>query len=113
VIAIDGPLDIVYGIYQGRPGQPAPLLLARTGWRGFLHEYLPTNIAQLVHLWFHDRAVAQHRKVAPPQLASPPVTVDLTQMTADLYIKNLQDGEERGGRAVSGRLAAEPFQHAL
>jgi lysophospholipase L1-like esterase len=99
VIAIDGPLDIVYGIYQGRPGQPAPLLLARTGWRGFLHKYLPTNIAQLVHLWFHDRAVAQHQKVAPPQLASPPVTVNLTQITADLYVKNLKAMAKNAGSA--------------
>jgi len=110
VIAIDGPLDIVYGIYQGRPGQPAPLLLARTGWRGFLHEYLPTNIVQLVHLWFHDRAVAQHRKVAPPQLASPPVTVDLTQMTADLYIKNLQAmAKNAAGARFLAVLPPSPF----
>jgi lysophospholipase L1-like esterase len=90
VIAIDGPLDIVYGIYQGRPGQPAPLLLARTGVRGFLHKVLPTNIAQLVHLWFHDRAVAQHLKTIPPHIARTPVVAELTQKTADLYAENLE-----------------------
>ena len=90
VIAIDGPLDIVYGIYQGRPGQPAPLLLARTGVRGFLHKVLPTNIAQLVYLWFHDRAVAEHRKTIPPHIARTPVVAELTQKTAGLYAENLE-----------------------
>jgi lysophospholipase L1-like esterase len=90
VIVIDGPLDIVYGIYQARPGQPAPLLLARTGIRGFLHRVLPTNIAQLLHLWFHDRAVAQHLKTIPPHIARTPVVAELTQRTADLYAKNLE-----------------------
>jgi lysophospholipase L1-like esterase len=90
VIAIDGPLDIVYGIYQGRPGQPAPLLLARTGIRGFLHKVLPTNIVQLVYLWFHDRAVAEHRKTIPPHIARTPVVAELTQRTAELYAANLE-----------------------
>ena len=90
VIAVDGPLDIVYGIYQGRPGQPAPLLLARSGVRGFLHKVLPTNIAELVHLWFHDRAVAEHRKAVPPHIARKPVVAELTRTTADLYAANLE-----------------------
>jgi len=90
VIAIDGPLDIVYGIYQGHPGQPAPLLLARSGIRGLLHKILPTNIAQLVHLWFHDRAVAEHRKMIPPHIAKQPLVAELTRTTADLYAGNLE-----------------------
>jgi hypothetical protein len=96
VIACDGPLDIVYGVYQGHPGEPGPLLAARTGIRGFLHQYLPTNIAQLVWLWFHDRAVAHHEKVAPAQIASKPVTEDLTAKTSDIFHANL---------AAMGRMA--------
>ena len=61
VVVADGQLDIVYGIYQGKPGQPAALLESRSGIMGFAHHYLPTNIAQMVWLWFHDRAVAQRR----------------------------------------------------
>ena len=61
VVVADGQLDIVYGIYQGKPGQPAALLESRSGIMGFFHHYLPTNIAQMVWLWFHDRAVAQRR----------------------------------------------------
>jgi hypothetical protein len=60
-VVADGQLDIVYGIYQGKPGQPAALLESRSGIMGFVHHYLPTNIAQMVWLWFHDRAVAQRR----------------------------------------------------
>jgi len=61
VVVADGQLDIVYGVYQGKPGQPAALLESRSGFMGFVHHYLPTNIAQMVWLWFHDRAVAQRR----------------------------------------------------
>ena len=108
VVAVDGPLDIVYGIYQGHPGQPAPLLVARSGIRGWMHKYLPTNIAQLVWLWFHDRAVANHQKQAPPQLASKPVTVNLTEVTADLYSKNLEAMAKTAAGAGARFLAVLP-----
>jgi hypothetical protein len=73
VVVADGQLDIVYGIYQGKPGQPAPLLESRSGFMGFVHHYLPTNIAQMVWLWFHDRAVAQRRaEQAKAAAAKPP-----------------------------------------
>ena len=73
VVVADGQLDIVYGIYQGKPGQPAALLESRSGIMGFFHHYLPTNIAQMVWLWFHDRAVAQRRAAqsAKPRLRWP------------------------------------------
>ena len=108
VVAVDGPLDIVYGIYQGHPGQPAPLLVARSGIRGWMHKYLPTNIAQLVWLWFHDRAVANHQKQAPPQLASKPVTVNLTEVTADLYSRNLETMAKTAAGAGARFLAVLP-----
>src|SRR5262249_21127670 len=105
VIAVDGPLDLVYGVYQGHPGQPAPLLAARSGFRGFVHKYLPTNIAEIVHLWFHDRAVDRNNMQAPKQLASQPVTVNLTEVTTGLYSKNLQAMEKivagAGGRFLA------------
>jgi len=112
VIACDGPLDIVYGVYQGHPGQPGPLLVARTGVRGFLHKYLPTNIAQLVWLWFHDRAVARHEKVAPAQLASQPKTEDLTARTSDIFRSNLAamaKAAEGGGAKFLAVLLPTPF----
>lgn len=108
VIAVDGPLDLVYGIYQGHPGQPAPLLVARSGIRGWMHKYLPTNIAKLVSLWFHDRAVAHHEKQTPVQLASAPVTVNLTKVTADFYSKNLAAMAKAASGAGARFLAVLP-----
>jgi hypothetical protein len=108
VIAVDGPLDLVYGVYQGHPGQPAPLLVSRSGLRGFLHKYLPTNIAEAVHLWFHDRAVNNNQKQAPPQLSSQPVTVTLTEVTTDLYSTNLQAMEKIAAGAGARFLAVLP-----
>jgi hypothetical protein len=108
IIAVDGPLDLVYGVYQGHPGQPAPLLAARSGFRGFVHKYLPTNIAEIVHLWFHDRAVDRNNVQAPKQLASPPVTVNLTEVTAGLYTKNLQAMEKIAAGAGARFLAVLP-----
>jgi len=108
VIAVDGPLDVVYGIYQGHPGQPAPLLVSRSGFRGFLHKYLPTNIAEVVHLWFHDRAVDRHEKQAPAQLTSAPVTVDLTKVTTDLYAQNLEAMQKTTAGAGAKFLAVLP-----
>jgi len=70
VVVADGQLDIVYGVYQGKPGQPAALLESRSGFMGFVHHYLPTNIAQMVWLWFHDRAVAQRRAAQASQAAA-------------------------------------------
>jgi hypothetical protein len=67
VVVADGQLDIVYGVYQGKPGQAAPLLESRSGVMGFIHHYLPTNIAQMVWLWFHDRAVAERRAAQASQ----------------------------------------------
>jgi len=80
VVAADGQLDIVYGIYQGKPGQPAALLESRSGIMGFFHHYLPTNIAQMVWLWFHDRAVAQRR--AAQASASAPAAAKPAAVTA-------------------------------
>ena len=80
VVVADGQLDIVYGIYQGKPGQPAALLESRSGIMGFFHHYLPTNIAQMVWLWFHDRAVAQRR--AAQASASAPAAAKPAAVTA-------------------------------
>jgi len=105
VIAFDGPIDIVDGIYQGRPGQPSPLLADRSGVRGWLRKHLPINIARIILLWFHDRAVTHHETRAPAQLASKPATVDLTEVTANIYSQNLQ-AMERAAKGAGARFLA-------
>jgi hypothetical protein len=112
VIAVDGPIDIVDGMYQGHPGQPAPLLVARSGIRGWIHRHLPINIIEVVLLWFHDRAVAHQQVQAPPQLVSPKVTVDPTGATAELYSKDLQamrQAAEGAGARFLAVLPPSPF----
>ena len=110
VIVIDGPLDIVYGIYQGEhEASSAPPACWRVPASGdsFTKSCRP-NIAQLLHLWFHDRAVAQHLKnnYSPSYRQDAGGRRAYRRRTADLYGANLEAMakavEERRG-AVSGR----------
>jgi hypothetical protein len=87
VVVADGQLDIVYGIYQGKPGQPAALLESRSGIMGFFHQYLPTNIAQMVWLWFHDRAVAQRRAAQASQAQAAAAKAPVAAKPAAVTVK--------------------------
>ena len=112
VVACDGQLDIVYGVYQGRPGETAPLLAARTGLRGFAHRYLPTNIAQMVWLWLHERAVARHEIVAPAHVSQAAAVRPLDGKVADIYRRNhlaMGDLAAREGALFLSVLPPSPY----
>jgi len=118
VISFGGGMDIVDGVYQARPGLPAPFLESRSGLRGLLHRFLPLNI----YHWFLARASAaaetSHEKQAPPFLLKPARVAQLTAATAAAWYDNqlamAELSKAKGARFISilqPSPYSSPFDH--
>ena len=115
VIACDGQLDILYGIYQGAPGT-GPLLNAHSGVRGLIREYLPTHIIRWIRLRANQRAEQQRAKVAPAHLADPAAVERLIGRTAKLYRDNhrtMGDKAAAAGARFISVLAPSPYSSSF
>jgi hypothetical protein len=88
VISFGGGMDIVDGIYQAQPGQPAAFLQSRTGFRGFLHRILPLNIYHLFLAHASAEAEASREKRPPGHLTKPDRVAALTAATAKAWYDN-------------------------
>jgi len=118
VISFGGGMDIVDGVYQARPGAPAPFLESRSGLRGLLHRFLPLNI----YHWFLARASAaaetSHEKRAPPYLLKPARVAQLTAATSAAWYDNqlamAELSKAKGARFISilqPSPYSSPFDH--
>ena len=116
VISFGGGMDIVDGIYQAEPGQPAAFLRSRTGLRGFLHRILPLNIYHLLLAHASAEAETSHEKRAPPHLSKPARVAALTQATAKAWYDNqfamAELSKARGARFISV-LQPSPYSSAF
>jgi lysophospholipase L1-like esterase len=86
VILLDGGLDLVHGVYLGKPG-----VGAATG-RGFvgrvIHDYFPLNIYRWIRVWMTDRAINGRLRQPPAQLADPAKFDSLLRQTVSKYEAN-------------------------
>jgi lysophospholipase L1-like esterase len=86
VVLLDGGLDLVHGVYLGKPGQASA-----TG-RGFIgrliHDYFPLNIYRWIRVWMTDRAINARMRQPPAHLADPVKFNFLLRRTISEYEAN-------------------------
>lgn len=111
VLAMDGGLDVMEGIYLGAPRRPEAAGLSQpVDW---FYRYFPLNIYRALRAWGADHAVAWGLKHPPPQLGDPARLKQLTDRTMAYYLENQEAMEARakdaGARFIS---IVEPNRYA-
>jgi lysophospholipase L1-like esterase len=112
VVVLDGGLDIVHGVYLGKPG------VASAPGRGFfgrlIHDYFPLNIYRWIRVWMTDRAINSRMRRPPAHLADPAKFDSLLRQTVAEYEANQRRMAElaaaHGARLVT---ALEPGLYSV
>jgi len=116
VIAVDGGLDLMGGIYLGAPGKT--FAEGRGRIEDFFHRYMPRNIYWALRGWLAERAVRLGLK-KPPSSFKNPVNMDrLIKETVEFYLGNeramakiAKDGGFRFISVQEPNRYASPFSH--
>jgi len=86
VVAVDGPVDLAQGVYEGRPGSNA---LQGRGLIGeLIHRYVPLHIYDWLRFRLGGLATARGWRRAPAHLKDPARVAELTRQSVDIYVRN-------------------------
>ena len=86
VVLLDGGLDLVHGVYLGKPGV-APVA-GRDYFGRLIHDYFPLNIYRWIRVWMTDRAINSRMRRPPAHLADPAKFDSLLRQTVAQYEAN-------------------------
>lgn len=104
VLAIDGPVDLAQGVYEGAPGDYA---LEGRGLLGELaHRYLPLHIYDWLRFRLGGLATAESWRRAPAHLEDPGRIEELTRRSLAAYVANELAMAERARSAGAQFLLA-------
>ncbi|HSY88209.1 MAG TPA: hypothetical protein VLA85_16710 [Verrucomicrobiae bacterium] len=86
VVLLDGGLDLVHGVYLGKPGVGSGTGRGLMG--RLIHDYFPLNIYRWIRVWMTDRAINSRLRQPPAHLADPAKFASLLQRTVAEYEAN-------------------------
>jgi lysophospholipase L1-like esterase len=86
VVLLDGGLDLVHGVYLGKPGVGSGTGRGLMG--RLIHDYFPLNIYRWIRVWMTDRAINSRMRQPPAHLADPAKFASLLQRTVAEYEAN-------------------------
>ena len=107
VVLLDGGLDLVHGVYLGKPGVGS--VTGRDFFGRLIHDYFPLNIYRWIRVWMTDRAINSRMRQPPAHLADAAKFDSLLRRTISEYEAN-QRGMAALAAAHGARLvtALEP-----